>query len=85
VAREFKAAYPSTARSQGIEGVVELRVEIWEDGTVRSATVVRSLGYGLDEAAVGAMRRFLFKPATVDGKAVQYVISKYSFRFELDS
>ncbi|MEW5854810.1 MAG: energy transducer TonB, partial [Myxococcota bacterium] len=71
------------AKSAGIEGVVELRVEIFEDGTVRSARVVRGLGYGLDEAAVEAMRRFRFKPATVDGKAVQYTIPRYSFRFEL--
>ncbi|MBI5495872.1 MAG: energy transducer TonB [Deltaproteobacteria bacterium] len=83
VLREVKAPYPPDARRDGIEGVVELRVELWEDGTVRSVKVVRSLNPSLDTAAVDAMRKFLFKPATVDGVAVQYVIPRYSFRFEL--
>lgn len=85
VAREAKPPYPPQARAAGIEGVVELRVEIWQDGTVRSVKVVRGLGYGLDEAAVDAMKRYVFKPATMDGVAVQYVIPRFLFRFELQS
>jgi protein TonB len=84
VQQEVKAVYPSDARQAGIQGVVELRVELWEDGTVRMAKVVRGLGYGLDEAAVEAIMRFRFKPATVDGVPVQYTIPRYAFRFVLE-
>lgn len=85
VLQEVKAPYPVQARQAAIEGVVECRVEIWQDGTVRSVKVVRGLGYGLDEAAVEALKKFRFKPATVDGQPVQYTIPKFVYRFELDS
>ena len=83
VLREMKVFYPPDAKRDGIEGVVELRVELWDDGTVRSVKIVRSLHPSLDAAAVEAMRKFLFKPAQVDGKPVQYTIPRYNFRFEL--
>jgi len=85
VEAEVKIPYPLQAKQAAIEGVVELRVEIWQDGTVRSVKVVRGLGYGLDEAAVEAMKRYRFKPATQDGKPVQYTIPRFLYRFELDS
>lgn len=83
VLREVKAPYPADAKRDGIEGVVECKVELWDDGTVRSVKVVRSLHPSLDAAAVDALKKFLFKPAQVDGKPVQYTIPRYSFRFEL--
>lgn len=83
VMREVKAPYPADAKRDGIEGVVELRVELWQDGTVRTVKVVRPLHPSLDQAALEAMKKFTFKPATVDGQPVQYVIPRYSFRFEL--
>jgi len=33
--------------------------------------VVRGVGMGLDEKAVGAVRQYKFKPATKDGKPVK--------------
>lgn len=83
VLREVKAPYPPDAKRDGIEGVVELRVELWQDGTVRTVKVVRPLHPSLDQAALDAMKKFTFKPATVDGQPVQYIIPRYSFRFEL--
>ena len=56
------------AQRVGVDGAVLLSVEIHEDGTARNITVVRSLGYGLDEAATEAIQKWKFKPGTKDGE-----------------
>ena len=43
-------------------------------GAVGEIRVVRSLGHGLDEAAVAAMRRWRFHPARRQGVAVDVVV-----------
>jgi protein TonB len=79
--------YPDKARAQGIEGNVILRVSLDENGRVHEVKVVVGLGYGLDEAAMRAIRtsaRCKFSPAIAnDGKPVAYVIPAYTFHFEL--
>jgi len=42
---------------------------------VRSVRVVRSLGLGLDEKALEAVRQWKFKPGMKDGKAVPVAAS----------
>jgi protein TonB len=79
--------YPDKARQQGIEGDVILRVSLDEKGHVHAVKVVTGLGYGLDEAAMHALRtspRCKFSPAIAnDGQPVAYVIPAYTFHFEL--
>ena len=58
--------YPEQARAQRLSADVTLRVEIAEDGSVRSAEVTRPAGNGFDEAAVAAVKQFRFSPAEVD-------------------
>jgi TonB family protein len=72
VVREVKPDYTSEAKQQGIQGVVQLSVVVNDDGTVGEVKVTKSLDekYGLDEQAVIAMRKWLFKPGTKDGKPV---------------
>jgi len=65
--------YPVKARSSGIQGVCLLSVTVREDGTVGEVTVKKSLlpgEGGLDEAAIIAVRSWIFKPATKDNKPV---------------
>jgi TonB family protein len=62
--------YPESARQAGIGGIVGLELTVDADGAVSEAKVVRSAGFGLDEAALAAARRFKFRPATRDGKAI---------------
>jgi len=50
--------------------LVLIAVIVQVDGTVKDPRVVRSVGYGLDEAAIEAVKKWRFKPGTKDGKPV---------------
>jgi protein TonB len=77
--------YPPDAERAGIEGSVRLRVALDQRGRVSSVRVLRGLGYGLDQAAVDAMKhRCKFTPAIAeDGRPVPFVVESYTFNFEL--
>jgi len=62
--------YSQEARSKKYEGVVVLNVVVTSEGKATNIQVVRTLGMGLDEKAIDAVRRWRFKPATKDGKPV---------------
>jgi len=75
LASEVKADYPPEARRLGIEGQVQLRVAVDRQGNVRWSRVIKSAGYGLDEAAMQALSRSKFKPAhACDGRVVDQVV-----------
>jgi TonB family protein len=54
--------YSEAARLAGLEGTVLLKAVIALDGTATDIRVVRSLGLGLDEKAIEAVRRWRFTP-----------------------
>ncbi len=62
--------YTSNAREAGVTGVVVLDTLIDEKGDVTDVKVLQGLPMGLDEAAVKAVKRWKFKPATLDGRPV---------------
>jgi protein TonB len=62
--------YSEEARKAKHQGTVELYVEVEPDGRAHKIIVRRSLGLGLDEKAIEAVRQWRFKPAMRDGKAV---------------
>jgi len=74
VAIESKPApvYTEEARRLRIEGDVVLEVVFAATGQIRIVGVVKSLGHGLDEAAVAATRQIRFTPARRDGQLVDY-------------
>jgi protein TonB len=67
--------YTEKALRYGISGIVRVLVTIGADGSVRDPEVRRSLGYGLDEAALDAVRRTKFAPATRNGLPVTVRVS----------
>ena len=67
--------YPKEARDRRIEGMVGLWVVLGPDGLPRQISLVKSLGYGLDEAAIEAVRKWRFKPSMKDGKPVAVQIN----------
>lgn len=77
--------YPQQARDLGIQGDVILRIELDEKGHVHGAKVLTGLGYGLDQAAIHALKfKCKFTPAIAsDGSPASYVIPSYTFHFEL--
>ncbi len=66
--------YPPEALKAGLQGEVVLKVTIEATGDVSEATVVRGLGLGTDEAAVAAMLKFKFNPATRNGKPIKVTV-----------
>ena len=63
------------AREQGLEGVVVLSVLVRPDGRVEDARVASSSGADvLDEAALAAVRGWLFTPATRGGRPVESIV-----------
>jgi periplasmic protein TonB len=62
--------YPKAAKELGIEGRVQLEVEVRADGTVGNVKVVRGLGFGLDEVAVRNIKLCAFEPAEIGGSPV---------------
>jgi len=67
--------YSDEARKAKYQGVVILWCVVGADGRVRDVRVQRSLGMGLDEKAIEAVRTWKFEPARKDGVAVPVQVS----------
>ena len=61
--------YPGWARDAQIQGKVVLHVLVGKDGRVKNVKVIRGVT-GLDEAAVTAIKKWVFKPALSNNKPV---------------
>ena len=70
IALEDRAEYSEEARKAKVQGTVILRIEVDARGQAQSISVERSLGLGLDDRAVEAVRRWKFKPGYRNGKPV---------------
>ena len=77
-----KPTYTQAALDHGIRGFVRLSIGIGPDGSVREIKVLRSLGFGLDEAAIAAARQCRFAPAMKNGRAVA-AFTKVDVSFDL--
>jgi TonB family protein len=62
--------FSEEARRSKYQGEVTLLATIGADGRTRDLLVVRSLGMGLDEKAMAAVRTWRFEPAKKDGRPV---------------
>lgn len=62
--------YPELARRRGKEGRVVLRLVIDSEGNLKHADVVEKAGHGFDEAALEAVRKSTYAPATRAGRPV---------------
>jgi periplasmic protein TonB len=67
--------YSKEARDAKYEGVCVLWLVVGTDGRPSDIRVSRTLGLGLDEKAIEAVRKWRFKPAMKDGKPVAVKIS----------
>ena len=72
--------YPEAARRARIEGTVVVEAIVNRQGLVEQARVTRSLGWGLDEAAMDAIEQWRFVPATLAGDPVDvYYLLRVNF------
>ena len=62
--------YSEEARKAKYQGTVVLAIQVGEDGRAHNIRVIRSLGLGLDEKAIEAVRQWRFNPGMCNGQAV---------------
>jgi len=74
--------YSEEARKAKYQGTVVLQIVVSSDGKAENLKVVRSLGLGLDEKAMEAVRKWKFRPGYKDGKAVA-VLATIEVNFRL--
>lgn len=80
---EFRIPYPDLAKKNNIEGPVIMDIYVDSEGNVRECTLVSGPGFGLDEAALEAIKKFKFSPAKVGQENVNFRL-RYSYRFVLE-
>jgi TonB family protein len=67
--------YSKEARKKNIEGTAVLWLIVGVDGLPRDIRIARPVGYGLDEKAIEAVKKWRFKPSTMDGHPVAVQIN----------
>jgi periplasmic protein TonB len=80
---EVDPAYPKLAREARIGGVVELRAIIGTDGTVQNLVLVSGQVL-LVQAAMDAVKQWVYKPTYLNGVPVE-VVTEVSVHFYLSS
>jgi TonB family protein len=72
---QVQPEYSDDGRKARIQGTVELLIIVNPDGTVKFDNVRKSLGYGLDQKAIEAVRKWKFAAGKKDGKPVATYVS----------
>jgi TonB family protein len=67
--------YPEEARKNGIQGIVKLSAVIDAKGTVTKVEPIESPDPTLAAAAVDAVKKWTYKPATLKGKPVKVIMT----------
>jgi TonB family protein len=70
IIKKVEPEYSEEARKAKWQGTVKLTVIVDETGHARDIKVEKSLGLGLDQKAIEAVEKWLFKPGMKDGKPV---------------
>jgi periplasmic protein TonB len=73
--RRIEPGYPEPARKARQEGIVVLEAIIAASGSIEDVRVVKSAGVLLDSAAEEAVRRWRYRPATLNGRAVRVLLT----------
>jgi TonB family protein len=82
--KQVPAKYPPDAKKDNVEGTVWLKTLVDEEGRVAKVEIQKSEAEVLNQAAVDAVKQWVFKPAIMKGKPVAVWVS-IPFRFKLAS
>lgn len=83
VIKRVSAEYPESAKAAGLQGNVVLKILIGADGKVQEVEVLKSASPELDEAAINAVKQFVFTPAEKNGKPVRvWFAVPFTFRLK---
>jgi TonB family protein len=83
IVTSVEPVYTPEAKANRIAGIVILEVLIGDTGAVNDVRVLKPLPFGLDQAAVDAVKQWKFLPGTVDGAPVP-VSFNITINFKLD-
>ena len=74
--------YPFRAREQGVEGVVQVKILVREDGTVGEVLIIDSRPKDIfDEAVLATVPNWKFEPGVIQGKKVaSWVVTALHFK-----
>jgi TonB family protein len=77
ILRQEPPKYTSDAMRAKIQGIVELEAVVLSNGAIGDVRIVKSLDarYGLDQEAIRAAKRWLFRPSTLQGKPVDVLVT----------
>ena len=83
---KVKPKYPENAKKAGKEGTVLLQATIDENGIPKDIVALTNLGFGFEAAAIEALKKATFRPATKAGKPItlEKVQIPYEFKLEED-
>ncbi|HUA86438.1 MAG TPA: M56 family metallopeptidase [Bryobacteraceae bacterium] len=82
VQKKVEPGYNREAAALKVQGTVTLRCVIGPDGKAGNITLVRGVGFGLDERAMDAVSRWTFTPGLADGTPVP-VLATIEVNFRL--
>jgi TonB family protein len=80
---QVEAEFSDEARRAKYQGVCLISLIVDAQGNPQNPRVVRTLGMGLDEKALEAVRKYKFKPAMKDGKTAVPVMITVEVNFRL--
>ena len=81
--KEVKPIYPKNAERAQKVGKVILQATIGIDGIPKDIVKITNLGFGLEEAAIAALKKTRYIPAKKNGKAVELRVNiPFEFKFE---
>lgn len=82
ILRQVKPEYVEKARRARTTGTVVVEAIIDDEGCVRNVRPLKELPDGLTEAAMTAIRQWVFSPATLEGRPVKvYYVLTVNFHF----
>ena len=75
VRQRVEPVIPQAARDARIAGVVIIEAVIDREGRVSKARVLKPLPFGVDDAAVEAVKQWTFEPGTLNGQPVDVIFN----------
>ena len=81
---KVKPKYPESAKKAGKEGTVLLQATIDENGIPTDIIALTNLGFGFEAAAIEALKKATFRPATKAGKPITLKEVQIPYEFKLE-
>jgi len=72
---DVRPVYPADAMASQVQGVVILEAVIGPQGNVTDARIMRSVSASLDQAALDAVRQWVFTPTLLNGVPVPVIMT----------